>query len=160
MPECMTLAQPAVSLVGSDVCVNPSSAVLAIINVTAGSSDSAYTTTLFYTSPCGSVPPIGAYGQLVGGQQQALAALDSLSTLNSTIGSTILDGNATIAGLVGAIDFSVFQVVVQTNATVASVDCNAVYARYLEVQKDADVFVPPHASSHCGVSSFFNQCRC
>lgn len=120
-----------VSLFGSDVCVGPSAAVLAIVNVTSGGSD-AYSTTLFYTSPCGSVQPIGAYGQLVGGQEQAVSALVELSALNATIGPAVL-ANATVSTLLGEIDWSMQQVVFQTNATVATVACNVVYSQYLQV---------------------------
>jgi hypothetical protein len=121
-----------VSLFGSDVCVGPSAAVLAIVNVTSGGSD-AYSTTLFYTSPCGSVQPIGAYGQLVGGQEQAVSALVELSALNATIGPAVL-ANVTVSTLLGEIDWSMQQVVFQTNATVATVACNVVYSQYLQVR--------------------------
>lgn len=120
-----------VSLIGSDVCVSPSNAVLSIVNVTAGTSDAAYTTTLYYTSPCGTVPPMGAYGQLASGQVEAIAALGNLTTLNATVGAAI--NNATVAGLLGSIDWAMTQVVINTNATVASVSCAVVYTQYLKV---------------------------
>ena len=58
----LTAALFAFALVGADICVDPAAALLSVLNASAGSGggDTAYTTTLFLSSPCGTLPPVGA----------------------------------------------------------------------------------------------------
>lgn len=76
----------AVALAGSDVCVAPGAAVLAILNATdSASASAAYPTAQYYTAPCGTENPSGAYQELLDGRAQANSSIASIIDLNATI---------------------------------------------------------------------------
>ena len=128
----------AVALAGSDVCVAPGAAVLAILNTVGSSSlGVAYNTTKYYTAatcdPAGN-PPIGAYAEMVSGLAQANASLGSVVDLNTTIyktgNQTLIDASKTIiASLAGHLDDAVGGI----SETLQVLSCPAVSAVFDEV---------------------------
>lgn len=131
----------ALSLVGADVCVAPGSAFLAVLNATGESGPAAsgqlgaeYEAAQFYTSPCGTQPPGGAFICLLHSQATASTASGDLAALNATL---IALSNRTLANSAAPLIASASQFIADAantvNATIGETDCPAVYANFLEV---------------------------
>ncbi|RYG50583.1 hypothetical protein EON67_05015 [archaeon] len=104
----------AVTIVGSDICVAPSSSIISIANATGASAQT--TATLTYYTTCGNdatVQPMGAYAQLLDGKAQVDDAAATLDTFPESSGPyqayvDMLRGNfstvnGTLSGLVTSI---------------------------------------------------------
>jgi len=79
----------AIALVGSDVCVDPSTAVLAIANQT--NSGTLAMDTLTYYTGCGAnpgLPPLGAYSDVTLGESSLVNGLSTYASMLSAVNST------------------------------------------------------------------------
>lgn len=129
-----------VVLVGADVCVAPGVAVLAVINATdsggvaePGQFGPAYEAARFYTSPCGSEPPAGAYSVLLDAQATAGTALTDFAVLNASVAALNASVRTAIWPIVDALGDDVDTLAVAINETIGRVDCPPVYDAFIIV---------------------------
>lgn len=128
-----------VALVGADVCIAPGTAILSVLNATGNGMEGsvfspAYESAQYYTSPCGSVPPAGAYAELLRGQSAALAASAALDQLNATLTTNATAAVQAIAQpFIAQLGEDLLGAVGGVNSTLFEVDCWTVSGAYLNV---------------------------
>lgn len=134
----------AVAIVGADVCVAPSAAVLSVINATgengldsAGQLGPVYEAAQYYTSPCGTQPPGGAFVCLLHSQATAGTARADIAALNLALNGFV---NRTLADEVAVILSSTSRCIAEAaaaiNATIDETECEPVYAEFLAVREE------------------------
>jgi hypothetical protein len=145
----------AFALVGSDVCVSPGTSLLAVLNATGrgfsnGRASAAYESALFYTSTCGSIPPSGAYAELLEGQSAVMGAISALSELNASLSTNATFEVRSAAGpYVEVLAQDLGETLTGINSTLAEADCPAVFGEFLVVSTRWSGFVTHEVRGRC-----------